>query len=297
MTRPPTTRVDGPTRVARACIARTLGVDVELWDTAGRQRAHDLRFEWDGRVVAVEAKLVVEPRQREAEAAAGTLGYTKDPRLTSTWTIDLQHKARFRKAHRELPELLVRAEAAGWLGGDNGSLRPFDSALHESMSRLGVTAASRLPPTAKHPPGFYVMPEGWGGAVSSVQALPKFVERILAGRQMSTLRRQLLEANADERHAFLFIGWEHMEAVCLADSDDELPSARPSLPDPINGIWLAATTSDSRVIAWLPRQGWTNAERISQMIDCLIALRRAMKRLDSALARRGAHVRTRIRRT
>lgn len=257
-----TGRVDGPTRVARACIVRTLGVEVQLWDAEGRQGAHDLRFEWAGHTVAVETKLVVDNTQREAESVAGELGYTLEPRLASSWTIDHEHRARFRRAHRALPDLLRRAEQIGWAGGDIRSLRSIDRPLHDEMGDLGISIASRHAATEKHPPGFYVMPSGWGGAVPSIEVLPRFAGDLLSGPKMSKLRRQLREAEADERHAFLFIGWEYMEAVSLSDSGTDLPNSEPSLPDSVDGVWLAATTSTSRVIAWLPSQGWVNASSV-----------------------------------
>jgi hypothetical protein len=49
---------------------------------------------------------------------------------------------------------------------------------------------------------------------------------------MSRLHRQLADAEADERHAFLLLGWEHMESVLLHSRDTrELPAAAPNLPD------------------------------------------------------------------
>jgi hypothetical protein len=79
--------------------------------------------------------------------------------------------------------------------------------------------------------------------------------------EVVTLRRQLRDAKADERHAFLFIGLKHTEGWPLRTSGSEgdemtLPTTTPTLPEPVDGVWLAGWSSTSRVIAWLPYLGW-----------------------------------------
>jgi hypothetical protein len=56
-----------------------------------------------------------------------------------------------------------------------------------------------------------------------------------------TLRRQLRDAQADERHAFLFIGLEHTDGWPLRKSGSEgdemtLSTTAPTLPEPVDGV-------------------------------------------------------------
>jgi hypothetical protein len=55
---------------------------------------------------------------------------------------------------------------------------------------------------------FYLVPEPWGGWEQSIEALPAFVSDLLAEPHMARLRRQLADAKVNERHAFLFLGWD-----------------------------------------------------------------------------------------
>jgi hypothetical protein len=92
---------------------------------------------------------------------------------------------------------------------------------------------------------------------------------------MTKLRKQLGAADADERHAFLFIGWEHTEGwpLELSTTDEEmsLPTTPPVLPESVDALWLASMAVRSRVIAWLPRVGWiegkTETEEPSGLSD------------------------------
>ena len=111
------------------------------------------------------------------------------------------------------------------------------------------------------------MPEPWGGWEQGIEALPAFISDVLAQPHMARLCRQLADARVDERHAFLFVGWEHMESLLLHSRETpELPTATPKLPEPIDGLWLASLSEATRVLAWVPHRGWfegrTSAEEI-----------------------------------
>jgi hypothetical protein len=69
------------------------------------------------------------------------------------------------------------------------------------------------------------------------------------------LRRGLVDA--DERHAFLIVTFtDLMHLPLTSDADGEIPNAAPSLPDPIDGVWLVSDRANARIVAWLPRRGW-----------------------------------------
>jgi hypothetical protein len=250
-------RKDWAAELAQKHIEATLNVPVQIWDRHGRQGAHDLRYELGNRSIAVEVKLVVNSKYRAMERKSSNTGYVRDNRLTRSWDARLRWGARVDRAQREIPGLLMRLERIGWHEGPLWELGYIDPPTEAHLDRLRITELWSQPPTPKHPPGFYLMPESWGGAVPGIEALPLFAARLLAGPSMARLRKQLADATVDERHAFLFIGWEHMEAMPLHDPESqELPPAPPPLPQPVDGVWLASLSTSTRVLAWVPGRGW-----------------------------------------
>jgi hypothetical protein len=105
-------------------------------------------------------------------------------------------------------------EQRGWLDRRLWLLRKSDPVTAASLDRLEVTSLWSQRPTLKHPPGFYLMPEPWGGWEQGSQAPPTFVSDLLAEPHMARLRRQLADAEVDERHAFLFSGRNIWSPCC-----------------------------------------------------------------------------------
>jgi hypothetical protein len=135
--------------------------------------------------------------------------------------------------------------------GDSGESRPRggDKPLESAPN---PEASTRLLPDAGTV----------GGWEQGIEPLSAFVSDLLAVPHMARLRRQLANAQADERHAFLFLGWEHMESVLLHPREArEVPAAAPILPEPIDGLWLASLSETTRVLAWDPRRGWFEGRR------------------------------------
>jgi hypothetical protein len=255
-------RADWAAELARQYIEATLRVPVETWDRDARQGAHDLRYDHEGRSIAVEVKLVVDADYRALEKRIAKTGYMRDSRLTRMWDLRLKHRARVDQALRDVPDLLMHLEQRGWQDRRLWDLRKSDPVTAASLERLGVTSLWSQRPTLKHPPGFYLMPEPWGSWEQGIESLPAFVSDLLAEPHMGRLRRQLADAEVDERHAFLLLGWEHMESVLLHSRETrELPVAAPKLPEPIDGLWLASLSETKRVLAWVPHRGWFEGRR------------------------------------
>jgi hypothetical protein len=94
--------------------------------------------------------------------------------------------------------------------------------------------------------------------------LPAFVGDLLDDDDSTlaqNLRRQLGAATTDERHAFLFVGGEHAVVWPLMTPSDDLPVEPPTLPSPIDGVWMASFSFETRVLAWLPGAGWIEGRR------------------------------------
>jgi hypothetical protein len=159
-------REDWAAELARQYIEATLNVSVETWDRDGRQGAHDLRYDHEGLSTAVEVKLVVDADYRAMAQRIAKTGYVQDSRLTRMWDLRLKHRARVDRALRDVPDLLMHLEQRGWLDRPLWVLRKSDPVTAASLDRLGVTSLWSQRPTLKHPPGFYLMPESWGGEPS-----------------------------------------------------------------------------------------------------------------------------------
>lgn len=249
--------MDPGASLAKRCIEKVLGVPVEHWDRPPRQNAHDLMFVDGDRRVAVEVKQVVNEAHRAAESEASKRGYTRLGKVHQMWDVRLRHTARWRVAEQHIPAILERLEQIGWRNDQElWQLRYIDRQLHDYLERLGVESLWTHPPTDLHPPGYYLTPDGWGGIVPSVDDLARFVTDLLASDGMARLRAQLAHADADVRHAFLIFGWERMEADALIDGPTVMPESPPTLPSPIDGLWLTSMVTTSSILAWLPGRGW-----------------------------------------
>jgi hypothetical protein len=125
--------------LAAQYIGATLGVEVERWDTNGRQGAHDLRYEHDGRSVAVEVKRILDLDFRQMEGALDKTSYVRDERLQRSWDVLLRHGASISQARQEIPGLLVLLEQTGWLDvWEPWQLRLSHPWLAAWLERLGA---------------------------------------------------------------------------------------------------------------------------------------------------------------
>jgi hypothetical protein len=182
-----------------------------------------------------------------------------DERLTKLWTVHLEWQGSIKKAAADIIDLLMQLEARGFQHGSLDTLFALDRSLYEAAERLKIWGVGSIEPTERHPPGYYLMAAPWGGAVPTTENLPKFVEDTLQGDDMKKLRTQLGRGlvDADERHAFLIVTFtDLMHLPLTSDADGEIPNAAPSLPDPIDGVWLVSDRANARIVAWLPRRGW-----------------------------------------
>ncbi|WP_416530934.1 hypothetical protein [Streptomyces coelicoflavus] len=256
----PGQKTDVAAQLASRCISRTLDVPVEVNDTDGRQGAHDLLLTSKGRTIAIEVKLVVDPKHRAADAKSSQLGYTLRPDLIYSWTVHLAQEKKWQRALARAPSLLVELETRGATPRTAHHFWQHDVELLLEFEQLGIDAVFCVPPTEKHPPGYYVMPASWGGGVPEIDQAVSSACELMSSRAMTKLRKQLAAANADERHAFLIYGWEYMEAVPLSQ-EGALPGLAPTLPPGIDGVWLSTTASDSPTIVWTSEAGWIRAAR------------------------------------
>ncbi|MEV0935579.1 hypothetical protein ACIBMX_21725 [Streptomyces phaeochromogenes] len=251
-------KIDAAAHLEGKCVSSTLGVEVITNDADGRQGAYDLALTHEERTIALEVKLVVDPRHRAAGTKSNQLGYIRQAGLTYTWLVYLSPDKSWKRALARIPNLLSELEERGVLPETAPYFWQHDFNLYIEFERLGIDSLSCIPSTEKHPPGYYVMQASWGGIVPELERVVASACELVSSPSMSKLRRQLAAAETDERHAFLIYGWEYMEAVPLSH-EGPLPSDPPELPEGIDGVWLSTTASRSPAIAWIPRRGWIRA--------------------------------------
>jgi hypothetical protein len=252
-------------------IGATRDVKVEAWDVGGRQGAHDLRYEHEGRLVAVEVKSVVDADFQQMQAEINKREYQPVDRLKRFWIVHLRHGANVRDVRQYLPDLLELLDEIGYEDLPLWRLRQRLPSVAARLDALGVRGVRPTAPTERHPGGYLLLPSSWGGfGTDDLDGLVDFASTCLASdrREMQRLRQQLRDADADERQAFLFVGVEYTEGWPLqgmAQGPAVLPSSAPRLPEPIDGLWLASFSLLTRVIAWLPdRGGWIEGQRGEQ---------------------------------
>jgi hypothetical protein len=162
--------------------------------------------------VAVEVKSVVDAGFRQMGGEIDRQEYQPCERLTRFWIISVRHGAMIRDLRAQLPGLLVLLEDVGYEGRPLWMLRQKLPSVAEWLDELGVRALHPTPPTAVHPGGFLLLPEPWGKfGDDNLDDVVGFVNSWFASGlpDVRKLHRQLRDADADERHAFLFVGWEY----------------------------------------------------------------------------------------
>lgn len=249
---------DGGAHLAARCVEHALGIAVVPRDIEGVQGSHDFDFD-HGRVRAsVEAKTLVDSGHWQASAEAARIGYQPSGDLTLSWNIRVEDEASYRKVNAVAPRLLAELEALGVTTvAEVWHLRHAGlSELATRVGALGITSAYGMPPTAMHPGGYYVLPEGRGGGVPGIDQSVEFVCKKMAGEWGNKLRSQLRRVHGRERHAFIVIGMELLEAHALMNGERPVPTRDPVLPDPVDALWITGTSTVSEIVHWNPRDGW-----------------------------------------
>src|SRR5262249_44137874 len=128
--------------LARRYIAATMDIPVEaieIWDCQGRQGVYDLRYEHQSRLIAVEAKLVIDADLERLIRRINRAGCTPERSLSRRWTVVLRRGADVREAHTRLPAMLKQMEERGWHDRRTYS-RARQAGLADELDRLGVTS-------------------------------------------------------------------------------------------------------------------------------------------------------------
>lgn len=220
-------------------VGRVLGVEVEHFDTGGRQGAVDGILHYpDGHRAALEVSSIGPESEAKIMGALNDQRHRRDiPDLSRVWSVDVPNDY----LPRDLPKVdaaLLRCERDGF--------DSLDDALWDDESRalltLGVSAfvvevAGPVEPKAYvhvHGPG------GWEG--QGIEPLPDELAAHLDAREMQDNLAKLAASGIEERHLFLMVrpsafSFPVYDSLSFGGSP---PTRPPQLPAVLTEVWLAS---------------------------------------------------------
>jgi len=239
-----------------------MGERVLLIDDGSADSMPDIRIEYgNGRVGLVEVVLDMDPASAASYAAVREREFKiNGSGLTRFWFVWLEPEAKLRSLDKKLKPILARLEADAWPLNERIEVADVSRASPEVrrgaglLANLGVHAASCLIGPA---PEIQLVPSGMGGAQEEWTAFQSELDRILHSDKLSDVRRKLVNADGVERHVFLGATFSSSWSInyWLLDSETELPSSPPRLPDELTHLWVWGTPL-GRVLGWFPDRGW-----------------------------------------
>jgi len=231
---------------------------VTVHDRRSGHSTHDLEIRYpDGRRAAAE---VVSTRTRKQAAqleAVRQVGYTEDGRLQNLWMVHVPPEAVIVRVRSALPEFLAELEQAGVT--DLSRNRYYGPEMHERLRRLHISSCVALPPTPRHPPGFYVYPEATGAWVGDGEEIRLFCETFLSDPAQADVIRKLAGSGASERHAVV-IATQGQLGLHTAVDLSLTPTQAPALDSRIDWLWVIASQNlPVRGCYWTNQHGWATA--------------------------------------
>lgn len=254
---------DGDEELAQLFLASVLGVPVTVHDGRSGHSTYDLEIRYpDGRRGAAE---VVSTRTKKQAAQLGAVrraGYTVDRRLRHTWIARVPPETVIRQVRPALPGFLAELERVGI--ADLSRNRYYGPKMHEQLRSLHISSCMALPPTARHPPGFYVYPEATGTWVGDGEEIRLFCEEFLGDAAQADVLRKLAGSGADERHAVVIA--THGQLGLHTAVDLRLtPSQAPDLDRCVDWLWVIASEDlPVRGCYWTRQRGWATAALTGQ---------------------------------
>jgi hypothetical protein len=236
---------DADEELARLFVGSVLGVPVTVHDRRSGHSTYDLKISYPGgRRGAAEVVSTRAGKQRAQESAISRAGYTTDQRLRHLWIASVSPDAVISRLLPDLPPFLTDLEQADVT--DLSRNRYYGPQMRERLRSLHVSSCTALPPTALHPPGFYILPEATADWVGDGEEIRVLCEEFLADPAQADVTRKLRQAGADERHTAVDLGLT--------------PHHAPSLDACVDWLWVIASQDlPARGCYWERSQGWATA--------------------------------------
>ena len=185
------------------------------------------------------------------------IGYTQDARLSRMWTIHVMPDARLRKLHPLVPSFLAQLEFLRVEILDRN--RYYGDEIHRALQTLRIRSCMSHPPTARHPPGFYLLPDAWASWVGDGEDIRRYGETFLADAAQADVLRKLAQSGADERHAVIVVTTGQLGPHPAVDMR-LLPSSPPQIHDCIDWLWIIASQAPpAQGCYWSRDGGWVTA--------------------------------------
>jgi hypothetical protein len=245
---------DADEELACLVLGAVLDTRVKRVDKSPLQGHHDLEIYYsDDRLGAGEVVSTRDPIWMKLVDAFSGRGYTKCAELTRLWFVVVKPKTSLKKMQSHVPSLLDRLESQ--------RIDKVSSSGHgdiqDMLKRLGIDFCSSSQPTAKHPPGFYLMPNARAAWVGNGENVRQFCEDFLADKPGRSKVDKLRRAKADERHLVIILTMDQVGPHTAVDTG-ELPVNPPDLPQGIDWLWVIASKSTPiRTIYWNPVTQWS----------------------------------------
>jgi hypothetical protein len=262
MNRPQTKH--GDELLARAVMRAVLGVPVERHDDQTRRGMYDLAVSYpDGRRAAAEVVSTRDRRALELSAAAGKLGYVRRPELTRKWIVLVDPGARLKQLARVVPAHLAQLEQ----DGIHRLRRTFRDPWPAGLRTLGVVSCVSMPPTRKHPPGFYLNPYPTAAWSPPGDEVVRACDEFLA--VTPDIAAKLLASGLTERHAVVVVTVDWLGPL-ISIEDGAMPTAAPTLPGGVDCLWMVTLrTPPIRAIFWLGDGVWRDIVLTQHQLDAL----------------------------
>jgi hypothetical protein len=228
-----------------------LGAEVDPHDDGSRPSMYDLAVRYpDGRLAAAE---VVSTRDRHAMMqldAARARGYTHDARLTRSWRVILEERAKLKRVALGIVPLLLRLEADGIDSVGRGGWLPY----REDLSAARIESCWSFEPTDMHPPGYYLWPPPKGAFVGDGEHIVRECDQFLA--TVPDVPARLVASRLPERHAVVVVTVDRFDLFVALESG-ALPTTPPTLPDGVDCLWLLTFKSPPMpAVYWLGDGIW-----------------------------------------
>ena len=233
---------------ARRIISVALSREVELHDDGSQPSMYDLRIgPADSPERAIEVVGAVDPVWTETWNV-GPARELWQLGLRGDWMVSVDPGANFRQMKKALPDLLRQVEDDGLAAVPrNDVLRRHRRDVYDAMANLGVDYMSMYRADGSGSVTFTMA--GAGGAVDNEGlALSRWVEDFLADPGRADVRFKL-DGVAPHRDVFIGVTldgapWAVVSYLTkFSRTEASLPPDTPALPQPVTGVWVAATLS------------------------------------------------------
>lgn len=234
---------------ARRIIEIESGRNVTHHDDGSQPSMYDLRIgDVDAPELAVEVVGAVDELWTQTWNT-GPARQSLELDLSGNWMVSVIPGANFKMLRKALPQLLAELERRAVTSLPvNARLRVRDHQLFDRLESLGVDYVAQYQTDGSGKVTFHMM--GPGGAIDSEGlAVPDWITSFVRDPARADVLMKLRTAPARRREIFVAVTLEGAPwgvtsyLTGISSSSPTLPPAPPSLPEPVDGVWIAATLS------------------------------------------------------